>query len=56
MVSQTGIEVNSEKIRAIMKLEPPKTVKEVQSLNGKIAALTGLSRKQQTNVYPFSAH
>ena len=39
VVSQRGIEVNSEKIRAIMELEPSKTIKEVQSLNGKIAAL-----------------
>ena len=38
MVSQRGIEVNPEKIRAIVELEPPRTVKEVQSLN----------------VYPFS--
>ena len=39
MVSHRGIEVNPEKLRAIMELSPPKTVKEVQSLNGKIAAL-----------------
>ena len=39
MVSQRGIEVNSEKVRAIMELRLPRTVKEVQSLNGKIAAL-----------------
>ena len=39
MVSQRGIEVNLEKIRVIMELAPPKTVKEVQSLNSKIAAL-----------------
>ena len=39
MVSQRGIEVNLEKGQAIMELAPPKTVKEVQSLNGKIAAL-----------------
>ena len=39
MVSQRGIKVNTEKIQAIMELEPPRTVKEVQSLNGKIAAL-----------------
>ena len=39
MVSQRGIEVNPEKIQAIMELEPLRTVKEVQSLNGKIAAL-----------------
>ena len=29
MVSQKGIEVNLEKVRAIMELEPPRTVKEV---------------------------
>ena len=39
MVSQRGIEVNPEKVWAIMELEPLRTVKEVQSLNGKIAAL-----------------
>ena len=38
-VSQRGIEVNSEKVRTIMELATPKTVKEVQSLNGKIVAL-----------------
>ena len=36
IVSQTSIEVNPEKVRAIMELGPPRTVKEVQSLNGKI--------------------
>ena len=29
MVSQRGIEVNPEKVRVIMELEPPKTVKAV---------------------------
>ena len=29
MVSQRGIEVNLEKVQAIMELEPPRTVKEV---------------------------
>ena len=36
MVSQRGIEVNLDKIRAIVELAPPKMVKEVQSLNRKI--------------------
>nr|XP_023907735.1 uncharacterized protein LOC112019452 [Quercus suber] len=39
MVSQRRIEVNPKKIRAIIKLEPPRTIKDVQSLNGKVAAL-----------------
>ena len=36
MVSQRGIKVNPEKVRAIMELGPSRTAKEVQSLNGKI--------------------
>ena len=39
MVSQRGIEANPNKIRAIIEMAPPRNVKEVQSLNGKIAAL-----------------
>ena len=29
MVSQRGIEVNSEKVKAILELEPPRTMKAV---------------------------
>ena len=36
MVSQRGIKANPDKIRAIMEMAPPRNVKEVQSLNGKI--------------------
>ena len=39
MVSQRGIEANSDKIQAIIEMAPPKNVKEEQSLNGKIATL-----------------
>ena len=53
MVSQRGIEVNPEKIRAIMELEPPMTVKEVQSLNGKIAALNRFISKATDKCLPF---
>ena len=53
MVSQRGIEVNSEKIRAIMELEPPRTVKEVQSLNGKIAALNRFVLRVMDRCLPF---
>ena len=53
VVSQRGIEVNSEKIRAIMELEPSKTIKEVQSLNGKIAALNRFVSKATDKCLPF---
>ena len=53
MVSQRGIEVNLEKIRAIMELKPPRTVKEVQSLNGKIAALNRFVSRATNKCLPF---
>ena len=53
MVSQKGIEVNLEKISAIMELEPSRTVKEVQSLNGKIAALNRFVLKATDKCLPF---
>ena len=34
MVSQRGIEANLDKIQAILDMEPPKNIKEVQSLTG----------------------
>ena len=53
MVSQRGIEVNSEKIRAILKLAPLKTVKEVQCLNGKITALNRFISRAIDKCLPF---
>ena len=53
MVSQRGIEVNPEKLRVIMELGPPRTVKEVQSLNGKIAALNRFISKATDKCLPF---
>ena len=53
MVSQRGIEVNPEKVKAIMELEPLRMVKEVQSLNGKIAALNKFISKATDKCLPF---
>ena len=53
MVSQRGIEVNLEKVRAIMELSPPKIVKEVQNLNGKIAALNRFISRATYKCLPF---
>ena len=53
MVSQRGIEINPEKVRAIMDLAPPKTVKEMQSLNGKIAALNRFVSRATDKCLPF---
>ena len=53
MVSQRGIEVNPEKVRAILELETPRTVKAVQSLNGKVAALNRFVSKATDKCLPF---
>ena len=53
MVSQRGIEVNPEKVRVIIELEPPRTVKEMQSLNGKITALNRFVSKATDKCLPF---
>ena len=53
MVSQRGIEVNPEKMRAILELKPPRTVKTVQSLNGKVAALNRFVAKATDKCLPF---
>ena len=39
MVSQYGVEANPNKVQAIMEMAASKNIKEVQSLNNKVAAL-----------------
>ena len=53
MVSQRGIEANPNKIRAIMDMAPPRNVKEVQSLNGKIVALNMFMSRATDKCLPF---
>ena len=53
MVSQKRIEANPNKIRPIMEMAPPRNVKEVQSLNGKIAALNRFMSRATDKCLPF---
>ena len=53
MVSQRGIEANPNKIRVIMEIAPPRNMKEVQSLNGKIAALNKFVSRATDKCLPF---
>ncbi|XP_019160670.1 PREDICTED: uncharacterized protein LOC109157216 [Ipomoea nil] len=39
MVSKRGIEPNPDKVKAILDMEPPRSLREVQRLNGRLAAL-----------------
>ena len=52
-MSQRGIEVNSYKIQAIIEMAPPKNVKEVQILNGKVAALNRFISRVIDKCLPF---
>ena len=53
MVSQKGIEANLDKIWAIMEMAPPRNVKKVQSLNGKIVALNRFVSRATDKCLPF---
>ena len=53
MVSQRGIEANPDKIQAIMEMAPPRNVKEVQSLNGKIVTLNRFVSRATDKCLPF---
>ena len=53
MVSQRGIEVNPEKVQAIINMTSPKIVKEVQKLTGRIAALNRFVSRAIDKCLPF---
>ncbi|GLU17503.1 hypothetical protein SLE2022_338670 [Rubroshorea leprosula] len=53
MVSRRGIEVNPEKIRAIAEMEPPKSVKDIQRLTGRVAALHRFISRSADKCLPF---
>jgi hypothetical protein len=40
IVSREGIRPNQEKVKAVMKMKPPKCVKDIQKLTGCMAALS----------------
>ena len=53
VVSQKGIDANPDKIRAIIEMTPPRNVKEVQSLNDKVAALNRFVSRVTDKCLPF---
>ncbi|KAI5327731.1 hypothetical protein L3X38_027127 [Prunus dulcis] len=53
MISQRGIKANPEKIQAILDMTIPKTVKDIQSLTGRVAALTRFISKATDRCAPF---
>ena len=53
MVTHRGIEVNSNQIRAINRLQPPRNPKEVQKLTGMMAALNRFISRSAERCRPF---
>ena len=53
IVSQRRIEANPEKVQAIINITSPKTVKEVQKLTGRIAALNRFVSRAIDKCLPF---
>ena len=53
MVSQWGIEANPDKIQEILNMEPPRNIKEMQSLIGRVATLNRFVSKVTDKCLPF---
>ncbi|XP_031107639.1 uncharacterized protein LOC116012276 [Ipomoea triloba] len=53
MVTRNGIEPNPEKVKTILDMEPPRSIKEVQRLNGRLAALGRFLSKSAERSLPF---
>ena len=53
MVSHRGIEANPDKIQAILNMEPPRNIKEVQSLTGRVTTLNKFVSKTTDKCLPF---
>nr|GEU48611.1 reverse transcriptase domain-containing protein [Tanacetum cinerariifolium] len=51
LITKHGIKSNPSKIKAVIELEQPQAVKDIQSLNGKLAALSHFLSKRQKD--PF---
>ena len=53
MVSHRRIEANLDKIQAILDMKPPRSIKEIQSLTGRVAALNRFVSKATDKCLPF---
>ncbi|MGG6712792.1 UNVERIFIED_CONTAM: hypothetical protein ITH36_24490, partial [Salmonella enterica subsp. enterica serovar Weltevreden] len=53
MVSKGAIQANPDQVEALKTMNPPKTVREVQHLNGRLSALSRLLSKSAEKALPF---
>jgi hypothetical protein len=52
-INERGIEGNPEKIQAIINMQPPRTLRHVQQLTGRLAALSRFISKLGEKALPF---
>ncbi|XP_075499718.1 uncharacterized protein LOC142538238 [Primulina tabacum] len=53
IVTDRGIEVNQEKVKSVLSMPSPRSVKEVQKLTGRIASLSRFISRSAHRSYPF---
>ncbi|XP_027156819.1 uncharacterized protein LOC113757958 [Coffea eugenioides] len=53
LVSHRGIEANPDKVKAIQDMSPPRNIREVQRLNGRLAALNRFLSQSAEKALPF---
>ena len=53
LVSTKGIEANSDKVKALWNMEEPKSIRDVQKLTGRIAALNRFIPRSADRSLPF---
>ena len=53
IVNNRGIEANPDKIKAVLDMPPPSSIKEVQCLTGRIAALSRFVSRASDKCQPF---
>jgi hypothetical protein len=53
LISERGIDGNPKKIQAIINMQPPKTLRYIQQLMARLAALSRFISKLGKNALPF---
>lgn len=53
IITEKGIEVNQAKVAALKGMTPPRNIKEVKALNGRIAALSRFISRSAERSMPF---
>ncbi|CAA0814772.1 Unknown protein, partial [Striga hermonthica] len=53
LVTERGIEVNPEKVRAVIEMQPPRNLREVQILTGRLAGLSRFIAQSAEKSFPF---